>query len=226
MRNEKRNEAGTIQSLHGKIFEKLESSILNGKYKYGDLLNEIKLAEEMGVSRTPVREALRQLELEGLVAYTPNKGVVVRGLSKEDIKDIYQIRLMIEGMTARRAAENITEEELAVLKEYIELEEFYTGRDDVNQLSRLDSCFHETIYKACGSRLLTKTLKVFHHYVKSVRDISLSRPERAKETYLEHKAIYEAIKDRDRELAEILMEQHVRNATAFMEKQNFAMADK
>ncbi|HEY8500287.1 MAG TPA: GntR family transcriptional regulator [Clostridia bacterium] len=220
MRDNKQNEIEANQSLHGKVFEQLKDSILNGKYKHGDLLNEVKLAEEMGVSRTPVREALRQLELEGLVAYIPNKGVTVRGLSREDIKDIYQIRLMIEGMTARRAAENITEEELAELKEYIELEEFYTGRDDVKQLSRLDSCFHETIYKACGSRLLTKTLKAFHHYAKSVRDISLSYHERAKKTYLEHKAIYEAIRDRDRELAEILMEQHVRNATAFMEKQS------
>lgn len=221
MRDNKQNEIESNQSLHGKVFDQLKNGILNGKYKHGDLLNEVKMAEEMGVSRTPVREALRQLELEGLAAYTPNKGVVVRGLSREDIKDIYQIRLMIEGMTARCAAENITEEELAELKEYIELEEFYTGRDDVKQLSRLDSCFHETIYKACGSRLLTKTLKAFHHYVKSVRDISLSCPERAKETYSEHKAIYEAIRDRDRELAEILMEQHVRNATAFMEKQNY-----
>lgn len=221
MRDNNQNEIDVNQSLHGKVFEQLKNSILSGKYKHDDLLNEVKLAEEMGVSRTPVREALRQLELEGLAAYTPNKGVTVRGLSREDIKDIYQIRLMIEGMTARRAAENITEEELAELKEYIELEEFYTGRDDVKQLSRLDSCFHETIYKACGSRLLTKTLKAFHHYVKSVRDISLSYPERAKETYLEHKAVYEAIRDGDRELAEILMEQHIRNATAFIEKQNY-----
>ena len=225
MRYDKPDEVGSSRPLHGKIFEKLESSILSGKYKYGDTLNEIKLAEEMGVSRTPDREALRQLELEGLVAYIPNKGVVVRGLSKEDIKDIYEIRLVIEGMTARRAAENITDEELAELKEYIELEEFYTARDDAKQLSRLDTCFHETIYKACGSRLLAKTLKAFHNYVKSVRDISLSSPERARETYLEHKAIYEAIRDRDRELAEILMEQHIRNATAFMEKQSLA-ADK
>jgi DNA-binding GntR family transcriptional regulator len=134
MRDNKQNEIESNQSLHGKVFDQLKNGILNGKYKHGDLLNEVKMAEEMGVSRTPVREALRQLELEGLAAYTPNKGVVVRGLSREDIKDIYQIRLMIEGMTARRAAENITEEELAELKEYIELEEFYTGRDDVKQL--------------------------------------------------------------------------------------------
>jgi DNA-binding GntR family transcriptional regulator len=164
MRDNKQNEIESNQSLHGKVFDQLKNGILNGKYKHGDLLNEVKMAEEMGVSRTPVREALRQLELEGLAAYTPNKGVVVRGLSREDIKDIYQIRLMIEGMTARRAAENITEEELAELKEYIELEEFYTGRDDVKQLSRLDSCFHETIYKACGRQQHLR-VKIYRRHI-------------------------------------------------------------
>lgn len=213
-----RNDKETLRSLHGKVFVQLENDILRGKYQQGDCLNESKLSEDMGVSRTPIREALRQLELEGLVAYTPNRGVVVRGFSSEDIRDIYQIRLMIEGMTARRAAENITPELLNELEETIELEKFYTNKGDVQQLSDLDSRFHEAIYYASGSRLLTKTLKSFHHYVKNVRDISLSKPERAEKTHYEHKSIFEAIRDKDRELAEILMEQHIRNATVSIEK--------
>ncbi len=215
-----RNDAEASKSLHGKVFEQLEDDILKGRYRPGDCLNELKLTQEMGVSRTPIREAIRQLELEGLVAYTPNRGVVVRGLSEEDVRDIYQIRLMIEGMTARRAAETITPVQLEELKEIIELEEFYTDKKDAQQLSKLDSKFHETIYKAGGSHLIAKTMKAFHHYVKNARDVSLSFPERAKNTYMEHKSIYDAILERDRELAEILMEQHVRNATAFIEKQS------
>jgi len=209
-----------LGSLHNKIFELLENDILSGKYRQGDSLNELKISEELGVSRTPVREAIRQLELEGLVAYIPNRGVVVRGFSAEDVRDIYQIRLMIEGMTARRAVENITPEILTELKEIIELEEFYTNKEDAEKLSGIDSRFHEAIYRASGSRFLTKTLKTFHHYVNYARNISLSDPERAKGTYLEHKAIYEAICDRDRELAEILMEQHIRNATKSILKSN------
>ncbi len=205
------------QSLHRKVFDILENNILSGVYKPGDCLSEPKISEELGVSRTPVREAFRQLEHEGLVAYTPNRGVVVRGFSEEDITDIYKIRLMIEGMTARRAAENITPVQLEGLKETIELEEFYTNKEDVKQLAKLDSHFHEIIYIASGSRFLTKTLKTFHHYVGNTRSISLSNPERAKKSYSEHRGIFEAIQSKDREMAEILMEQHIRNANKYIE---------
>lgn len=221
-----RKDTEAAYSLHGKIFEQLENDILSGKYNQGDCLNELKLSEEMGVSRTPIREAFRQLELEGLVVYTPNRGVVVRGFSKEDIRDIYQIRLMIEGMTARRAAENITQEYLKELEETLELEKFYTDKEDAAQIAALDSRFHEAIYQASGSRLLIKTLKAFHHYVKHVRNISLSNPDRAKKAYEEHKAIYEAMLGGDRELAEILTEQHIRNATDFINKSSMSQTEK
>lgn len=221
-----RKDTEAVHSLHGKVFEQLENDILSGKYNQGDCLNELKLSEEMGVSRTPIREAFRQLELEGLVVYTPNRGVVVRGFSRDDIRDIYQIRLMIEGMTARRAAENITPELLKELEETLELEKFYTDKGDAAQIAALDSRFHEAIYQASGSRLLIKTLKAFHHYVKHVRNLSLSNPERAKKTYAEHKAIYEAMLGGDRELAEILTEQHIRNATEYIEKSRLSRTDK
>ena len=115
-----------IHSLRGKIFTQLENDILRGKYKTGDVLNETKLSNELGVSRTPIREVLRQLELEGLVISIPNKGTIVRGLTKEDIEDIYEIRVLIEGVAARRATEKITTEQLAELEEIIHFEEFYT----------------------------------------------------------------------------------------------------
>ncbi|NLY18163.1 MAG: GntR family transcriptional regulator [Clostridiaceae bacterium] len=213
-----RNYPEPQRSLHGKIYEILESNIINGVYKPGDCLSESKLSEELGVSRTPIREAFRQLEHEGLVVYKPNRGVVVRGFSEEDIQDIYKIRLMLEGMTARRATENITPEQLEELKETIELEEFYTNKNDVKQLARLDSHFHEIIYIASGSRFLIKTLRKFHHYLGKIRSISLSDPERAKKTLIEHKGIFESIQSKDREMAEILMEQHIRNATRYIEK--------
>jgi len=221
-----RKDTEAAYSLHGKIFQILENDILSGKYRQGDYLNELKLSEEMGVSRTPIREAFRQLELEGLVVYTPNRGVMVRGFSEEDIRDIYQIRLMIEGMTARRAAENITPEYLKELEETLELEKFYTDKGDAAQIAALDSRFHEAIYQASGSRLLIKTLKAFHHYVKYIRNISLSDPERAKKTYAEHKAIYEAMLEGDRELAEILTEQHIRNATDYISKSSRSNTEK
>ena len=97
-------------SLRGKIFNILRQQILDGKYLPGDSLIETKLAEELGVSRTPIREAIRQLELEGLVDSIPNKGVIVRGISEKDIEDIYTIRKVLEGLAARWAVEKISDE--------------------------------------------------------------------------------------------------------------------
>ena len=137
MRRIERRDTDAALSLHSKVFEQLKNDILVGKYKQGESLNELKLSDEMGVSRTPIREAFRQLEREDLVTYTPNIGVVVRGFSAEDILDIYQVRLLIEGMTARRAAENITTELLNEMEETLELEKFYTLKGDAQQISML-----------------------------------------------------------------------------------------
>jgi len=96
------------RSLREKVFYQIQNDILNGVYQPGDSLTEKKLCDELGVSRTPVREAIRQLELVELVRSIPNKGVIVTGISEKDIEEIYVIRMMIEGLASRWAAENIT----------------------------------------------------------------------------------------------------------------------
>ena len=102
--------AGTEKSLRGQVFDKIRSDILNGKYKRGEELVESSIGKELGISRTPVREAIRQLELEGLVQLVPNKGAFVTGISEKDVRDIYLIRARLEGLAARMAAKNITPE--------------------------------------------------------------------------------------------------------------------
>ena len=99
-------------SLRGKVFQKLREDILSGVYKDDDELREISIGEEMGVSRTPVREALRQLELEGLVTIIPNKGAYVKGITQKDVHDIYKIRSLLEGLCARWATYNISDEQI------------------------------------------------------------------------------------------------------------------
>lgn len=200
-------------SLRGKVFIQLENAILNGKYKTGDSLIETKLSEELGVSRTPIREAIRQLELEGLVQAIPNKGAIVTGLSPKDIDDIYTIRLAIEGIAARWAAENITAEELKELKHSLELEEFYTEKDDLEQILKLDTKFHETIYRASKSKPLMNMLSNFHHYIQRARTYSLGMSGRAKEALEEHEAIYEAISQKNAKEAEELTIEHVKKAS-------------
>jgi len=201
-------------SLRGRVFAQLENDILNGKYQPGDSLIETKLSDELGVSRTPVREAIRQLELEGLVQSIPNKGAIVKGVSAQDIEDMYTIRMMIEGLAARWAAEKITPEELGELKEAIEFEEFYTLKNDVDHLLKFDSKFHEIIFRASKSKPLMHMLSTFHHYLQRARSASLETPGRAQKVLEEHKAIFQAIMERDAEKAEKLTTEHIKNASS------------
>ena len=99
-------------SLRGRVFHKLREDILSGKYQEHEELKEVAIGEEMGVSRTPVREAFRQLELEGLIQIIPNKGAYVTGITQKDVKDIYAIRSLLEGLCARWATENISREQM------------------------------------------------------------------------------------------------------------------
>ena len=208
------NESDSIlHSLRGKVFSQIQNDILNGKYQPGDSLIETRLSEDLGVSRTPIREALRQLELEGLVQSIPNKGAVVTGVSTKDIKDIYAIRMMIEGLAARWAAENITVDEVSELRECLDLEEFYTIKNDTEQVLKLDSKFHEIIFKASKSKPLVFMLGTFHLYIRRARNISISSPGRAEKALIEHKAIFKAISEGNAEMAESLTTEHVKNAS-------------
>ena len=200
------------RSLRIRVFNAIENAILDGEYKDGDSLNELKLSKELGVSRTPVREALMQLELEGLVKNVPNKGAVVIGVTEQDIHDIYEIRIRIEGLAARLCAENITDDELHALEQIVDLQEFYLLKNDTEQIWKLDSDFHKIIYDASRSRPLRFTLSNFHNYIKKARDISVQTEGRAEKTVAEHRAILDAIKEHNGSLSEQLTAKHISNA--------------
>jgi DNA-binding GntR family transcriptional regulator len=204
----------TGYSLRTKIYKQLKNDILNGVYKPGESLIEMKLAKEMGVSRTPVREAIRQLELEGLVSSIPNKGVIVEGITEEDVEDIYTIRKMIEGLAARWAAEKITDEQLEELREILDLMEFYTGKKDIDKVSEMDTRLHDVIFRACKSRPLESVLTNYHHFIKRARLVSMKSEGRALASLREHQEIYEALKNRDGDAAEKAMIKHISGARA------------
>jgi DNA-binding GntR family transcriptional regulator len=199
-------------SLRSRIFFKVRDDIISGRYQNGDVLVESKLAEEFGVSRTPVREAIRQLELEGLVRTVSNRGIVVEGISSRDVQDIYTIRGLIESLAARWAAERITPEELRQLKETVELQEFYASKNDVDQVTRLDTRFHELILNACKSKPLRHALGGFVAYAQRARVVSLNVPGRISRTLAEHRAIFEAIANKDPDNAEQAVNLHVMKA--------------
>ncbi len=198
-------------SIAGQVFENLERDILSGKYVRGDVLTETKLSDELGVSRTPIREALRRLEQEHMIEIGA-KGATVVGISEEDIDVIYEVRCRIEGLASRLAAKRATEEALDALRQTLELQEFYTEKGNAEKIKNEDSDFHKQIYDLSGCMPLADTLEELHRKVVKYRRASLANAGHSKEALSEHRAIYEALAARDEDAAEEATVLHVRNA--------------
>lgn len=205
-------------SLGSKIFILLRDRILNESYQCGDKLNELTLAKELKISRTPIREALKQLELEGLVESIPNKGVYVKGFSSRDIDDMFEIRLSLEGLAVSFAIDRMDEVHLAKIKEVFELLEFYTAKGDFDKVNDFNILFHESIYQATQSTYFEQILKDIHYYVSVTSRHSIARPERLESSLLEHRAILEAIIDRDKEEATERIQRHIRKTQMLVRK--------
>ena len=191
------------------IYESLEEKILSGEYKIGEQITENRISAELGVSRTPVREALMMLEKDGLIDLIPNKGAVVRGVSTDDLIDIYNIRKRLEGLAASLAAARIDEKGVSELSEIVELSEFYISKNDAEKIKKLDSDFHACVYRYSGSRMLEKVLSDLHRSVSTYRKKSLLSPGRLEKSVKEHREILNAIKAGDAEKADELASLHV-----------------
>ena len=202
-------------SLAEQVFDRLETDILSGKYQQGEILTELKLVGDLGVSRTPIREALRRLEQEHIVEITP-RGILVIGVSRKDLDDILAIRIRIEGLAAAEAAKNITDEQLEELRETVELQEFYVPKHDADRINGMDSRFHQLIYRFSGSLPLYDTLMPLHKKLHKYRKASVENEVRSEHSSQEHRAIFEAIAARDAELAEKRMMAHINNAREFI----------
>lgn len=195
--------------LREMVFESLREAIILGRLKPGERLMEIQLAEEMGVSRTPVREAIRKLELEGFVVMVPRKGAYVAGVSVKDIADVFEVRQALEGLAAALAADRITEEEMEELEKVI-LQ--ISGEEDILTVVKGDHEFHELIYRASRNQRLTQIITHLSEQINRFRLTSLSVPGRLKIAVGEHKKIIEAICGRDVDLAFKLASEHMENA--------------
>ena len=199
-------------SLEEKVYKTLEDQILSQKLTAGEAVTEMKLSAELGVSRTPVREALQRLDREGLIKLIPNKGAFVIGISEKDLIDIYMIRMRLEGLAARITAEKADESTVRHLRENTELTEFFISKGNIERVKDLDSDFHDIIYRACESRMLCKTLSELHRYIASYRKLSLTVEGRIEKSFEEHKQICDAIEKKDKENADRLMSRHVEHA--------------
>ena len=197
--------------LREMVFESLREAIILGRLKPGERLMEIQLAEEMGVSRTPVREAIRKLELEGFVVMVPRKGAYVAGISVKDIVDVFEVRAALEGLAAGLAAERITSEEMDQLERSLLKINAGSG-EDFDAVVEGDISFHDIIYNASRNHRLVQIITHLQEQLLRFRMTSLSQPGRTKIALDEHKTIVEAISDRNVELAQTLAREHIENA--------------
>jgi DNA-binding GntR family transcriptional regulator len=193
------------------VFETLRKAIISGDLKSGERLMEVQLAEELGVSRTPVREAIRKLELEGLVVMVPRKGAYVAGVSLKDVAEVFEIRASLEGLAANLAAERITEDEIEHLERLLVQIKSCVDEGNIKGLIEKDEEFHDTLYKAARNGKLVQIINNLREQIHRFRVASLANPNRVKELFEEHKRIVEALADRDSDLARKLTQEHIEN---------------
>ncbi len=202
-------------SLADQVFERLESDIIAGVYPRGEIITELKLVENLGVSRTPIREALRRLEQERLIQDTA-RGSLVLGITVEDLIDIMEIRESIEGLAAYYATKNITAEELEELRQISELQDFYYEKQDLERLRQMDDRFHIAIYEMSKRHVICDTLKPLHRKTQRFRRQAIGNNQRLTQSIDEHKKIYAAIASGDAELACSLITNHISKAKEHM----------
>ena len=202
-------------SLADQVFDRLENDIIQGVYQKGEILTELKLVEQLGVSRTPIREALRRLEQERLIE-DAGKGSRVLGITEGDLMDIMTIRERVEGVAAYYATINMTPEGKKELTHLVDLQEFYFEKKDAERLRQVDDQFHDLICILSKRTVITDTLIPLHHKTRRYRRIAMEDWARATKTKGEHYEMYQAIVSGNAELAEELTTRHIMNAKKHM----------
>lgn len=198
-------------SLAKEVTDVLRDRIIGGEYAMGEKLIENKIAEELKVSRTPVRDAFKQLAKEQLVEYIPNKGCFAKGFTHKDMADIYAVRMAVERLAITWAIENACDEKLAELGQQLELMSFYTESNSYEKLLEANEQFHNMIYQMTGSRFIVQILKTYQNYVHTARKSTLKKEENLPLIFKEHENIYKAIAARDVEAAADAVELHMQN---------------
>lgn len=197
--------------LRDVVFNTLRQAILRGELKPGERLMEIALANRLGVSRTPVREAIRMLELEGLVIMIPRKGAQVAQITEKDLNDVLEVRLGLEELAVRFACERITEEELQNLGEAVHVFERTMKEDDLAAMAEADVTFHDIIYTATHNNRLVQIINNIREQMYRYRIEYLKDVEVRKMLVKEHYAIWDALKNRDAVNAGKYICEHIRN---------------
>lgn len=202
----------SYKPLREVVFDSLREAIINGTLRPSERLMEIQLAEELGVSRTPVREAIRKLELEGFVVMMPRKGAYVAGISFKDIEDVFEVRASLEALASGLAAERITDEELEELERILVRKKEIIADSDLPAFVESDTKFHDSLYKCSRNQRLIQMLSNLQDEIQRFRAVSLAFPGRMQEALEEHRKIVEAVADRNITKAQNAAWEHIEKA--------------
>ena len=195
--------------LRDVVFNTLRRAILRGELKPGERLMEIQLANKLGVSRTPIREAIRKLELEGLVLMIPRRGAEVAEITEKNLRDVLEVRCALEELAVQLACDRMDAEGLVRLKEAAEKFREVLDSDDITQIAQADVLFHDVIYTATDNKRLIQLLnnlreQMYRYRIEYLKDVKARRS-----LVEEHDALWEALKERDLERAQMIMREHI-----------------
>ncbi len=218
--------SGALKPLTDIVYEKLKSFIIVGNFAPGERISERKLSEHMGISTTTIKRALNRLSVEGLVEIRPRKGTYVSRFYLSSIEEIGLIRAALEGIAAKLAAEKVTEEELAELRQQIGFMELYTESRDLDKLIEANSGFHKMIREFARNLYMSRLIKIVHSFDITMRKRALTDPEEAIRGINEHRAIFQAIADRNGDFAEGLIKEHILRTSRFVVREMKAQIQK
>ena len=197
------------QPLSAGLYTELQTGILSGRIQDGSKLTEQTICKKYNVSRTPVREAFRQLEADGLIENIPNRGAFVTGLTRRDISDLFDLRGLFEVQAVEWAIKRMTSEDIDTLAETVEFMEFYTLKSDVEKVLSFNSQFHSIIYAGTKDRMIQKTLAIYQTYLKHSAPAKTYSGDYLTTILDEHKAIFEAFETKNTAAGRKAMEYHM-----------------
>jgi DNA-binding GntR family transcriptional regulator len=200
------------KTLGTATLEAMRESILNGTYTEGEQLRQDAIASELGVSRLPVREALRQLESEGLVTFTPHHGAVVSTFSVAEIRELFELRAMLETDLIRRATPRMAAQDLEQAASILDSYEEALARGDVGEWGDLNWRLHSTLFAAAGRPLTLRTVERLSHHADRYLRMQLALTHGESRANAEHRAIVAACRKRDARAAAKLMRSHILGA--------------
>lgn len=202
----------SYRPLRDVVVDNLRQAIVSGQFPPGMRLMELQLAEEMGVSRTPVREAIRKMELEGLVVIIPRRGAYVADISIKDITEVYEIRTALDVLAAGLAAERIDDNEIKEMKALLDADKPLVAAKDYPKIIANDTAFHDVIYRASRNKRCMNIINNLREQITSIRGRSMPYPGRLTVMIKEHENIYEAIAQRSVDKAQKAVRVHMENA--------------